>query len=390
MRRFELSDGKCHKYWEVASEGTSVTVRFGRIGTAGQTQTKSLADEAKARAELSKLVKEKTKKGYIEVVAAPTGDKPPTPAVPSPPVAKVPAAPPAPAADDGFIGAGQGYALAIRDGRVVARNAKGQILGSVPKDLREGDVGEQLSALVEWLGAHARAAVEWTETWMLRSLPVPTAAITSVWQDDAYRASLENLVIFAARADGSIDRDRGGLLKGSDEARGVGIVDRDGETSWIRTKTVFVPHPIVIDGLDDWRALATELGVTQGAQQLFREVFSRSADTPSGAREVTRYEGGAFKQLSHAIGTSKSLGYRVSGGSAVMRVVEQGRTVEARYWIGDEDPMAESVTGSLVWVDDKQSQLALEEVAPVAFSEGMRMAAAIYAKRFIEEKKEEA
>jgi predicted DNA-binding WGR domain protein len=66
MRRFEFSDGKSNKFWEIALEGNTFTVTFGRIGTSGQTQTKTFDTAAKAEAEHDKLVKEKTKKGYVE------------------------------------------------------------------------------------------------------------------------------------------------------------------------------------------------------------------------------------------------------------------------------------------------------------------------------------
>jgi hypothetical protein len=125
-------------------------------------------------------------------------------------------------------------------------------------------------------------------------------------------------------------------------------------------------------------------------QQLFREVFTKPADLAPGARAIERFSGGTFKQLNHAIGAAKTLGYRVSGGSAVARVLENGRTYEARYWIGDDDPASEAFTGSLGWVDDKQVEIAVDDVPPIALSEGMRMASAIYAKRVIEAKAEEA
>jgi predicted DNA-binding WGR domain protein len=41
-------------------------VRFGRIGTPGQSQTKAFADEAKAKREADSLIAEKLKKGYVE------------------------------------------------------------------------------------------------------------------------------------------------------------------------------------------------------------------------------------------------------------------------------------------------------------------------------------
>ena len=66
-RRFEFTEGTASKFWEVSVQGTQVTVRFGRIGTQGQTQTKSFPDEAAAAKHVDKLVREKTGKGYHEV-----------------------------------------------------------------------------------------------------------------------------------------------------------------------------------------------------------------------------------------------------------------------------------------------------------------------------------
>ena len=66
-RRFEFSDGKSNKFWEIAAGGTDVTVHFGRIGTQGQTQTKSFPDEGGAAKHATKLIEEKMKKGYVEV-----------------------------------------------------------------------------------------------------------------------------------------------------------------------------------------------------------------------------------------------------------------------------------------------------------------------------------
>jgi len=66
-RRFELAEGTSNKFWEIAVDGASHTVRFGRIGTAGQTKTKPFASEQAARADRDKLVREKLAKGYREV-----------------------------------------------------------------------------------------------------------------------------------------------------------------------------------------------------------------------------------------------------------------------------------------------------------------------------------
>ncbi|MCU0676516.1 MAG: DUF4132 domain-containing protein [Myxococcota bacterium] len=69
MRRFELVEGSSSKFWEIAQEGSTYTVCFGRIGTNGQTQTKDLGSDAAAASAVAKLIAEKTKKGYSEVGA---------------------------------------------------------------------------------------------------------------------------------------------------------------------------------------------------------------------------------------------------------------------------------------------------------------------------------
>ena len=66
-RRFELVEGKSRKFWEVAVAGQAVTVRYGRIGTQGQTSTKAFADAAAAAQHAAKLIAEKTAKGYSKV-----------------------------------------------------------------------------------------------------------------------------------------------------------------------------------------------------------------------------------------------------------------------------------------------------------------------------------
>ncbi|MEI8256878.1 MAG: WGR domain-containing protein, partial [Deltaproteobacteria bacterium] len=76
MRRFEFNEGTSSKFWEIDVEGSGFTVRYGRIGSEGQTQTKSFASDDKAKSEADKLVKEKSGKGYVETVSA--GSKPAT------------------------------------------------------------------------------------------------------------------------------------------------------------------------------------------------------------------------------------------------------------------------------------------------------------------------
>jgi DNA ligase-1 len=66
-RRFEFSAGNSNKFWECSVNGSEVTVRFGRIGTQGQTKVKSFSDAAAAAKDAEKLIHEKIGKGYSEV-----------------------------------------------------------------------------------------------------------------------------------------------------------------------------------------------------------------------------------------------------------------------------------------------------------------------------------
>jgi predicted DNA-binding WGR domain protein len=65
-RRLTCTEGGSSKFWEGAVEGASLTVRFGKIGTSGQTKTKTLASADAAARELGRLVEEKLGKGYVD------------------------------------------------------------------------------------------------------------------------------------------------------------------------------------------------------------------------------------------------------------------------------------------------------------------------------------
>lgn len=67
MERYEFSEGKSSKFWEAKVTGDTLTVRFGRLGTDGQTKEKRFPSADAAEKEKTKLVKEKLGKGYIKV-----------------------------------------------------------------------------------------------------------------------------------------------------------------------------------------------------------------------------------------------------------------------------------------------------------------------------------
>jgi predicted DNA-binding WGR domain protein len=60
----EFVDGQSSKFWEVAQDHCTVTVRYGRIGTQGQVQTKVFDTPERTKREVEKLTTEKLRKGY--------------------------------------------------------------------------------------------------------------------------------------------------------------------------------------------------------------------------------------------------------------------------------------------------------------------------------------
>jgi uncharacterized protein DUF4132 len=288
----------------------------------------------------------------------------------------------------GWIDAADGYALALDAGKLVARNAKGKRLSAVPRPLKDSAVAEQLEALRDWLAEHERACAATVEQWLLRSLPVPRAVLEQVWDDPAWRAPLENAVVVAVDGEGRGDAASAGLFRGVDRARGVGVVDLDGETVWLAAERIAIPHPILLPELDAWRELITQLDAVQGVSQLHRETHAKPADlaatATTTATTIDRFAEGKFAMLMHALGRARTLGYKVSGGYAVCQVWDRGAITEARYWIGSDSPEAETCTGPLSWVDHREHSLPIADVGPVAFSEGMRMASAIYAACVVE------
>jgi predicted DNA-binding WGR domain protein len=65
-RYFEFVEGTSNKFYEVAVAGNAVNTRYGRIGSPGQTQTKSFPDLAAAMKHANKLIEQKLGKGYVE------------------------------------------------------------------------------------------------------------------------------------------------------------------------------------------------------------------------------------------------------------------------------------------------------------------------------------
>ncbi len=65
-RYFEKADDKSSKFWEVVQNGSDMTTRWGKIGAAGQSKTKTFASDEAAAKQVAKLIAEKTAEGYVE------------------------------------------------------------------------------------------------------------------------------------------------------------------------------------------------------------------------------------------------------------------------------------------------------------------------------------
>lgn len=285
----------------------------------------------------------------------------------------------------GWVPAGADYEVSVDHGKVVARTVGGKPLKSLPKAVKDDEAVAGLRQLVEWLRRHEASCRAEVERWMIRSLPVPSGVVAQVWADEAWRAVLQDVVVVPVTAGGDWEVAAAGLLRDADEAKGLGVVDLDGESARITAGSVAIPHPVRLPDLDDLREFAADLGVEQGMLQLFREVWRKPAGEAEQRRELGRYAGARFKELRHVQSRAATSGYRVQGGTAVCRLWEEGATVEASVWIGDGDPSYETETSELTFTDAAGQAVAPGDVPPVAWSEGMRMAAALHAGRAVDE-----
>ena len=67
IRYFEFKDAHSNKFWEVSVAASTVTVRYGKIGTNGQTSVKELDSPEQAQEHATKQAAGKLKKGYQEL-----------------------------------------------------------------------------------------------------------------------------------------------------------------------------------------------------------------------------------------------------------------------------------------------------------------------------------
>lgn len=283
-----------------------------------------------------------------------------------------------------WLDSGNGYELTISDGEIRARNKKGKVLKSVPAAVKKTDAFADLNGLRAWLRNHDAECGITVETWLLRALPVPTAVLAEVWKDEAWRSWLYDLVIHPAD-NNSVT----GFLRDARADKGapqVSVVDLEGETRTINAKEVSIPHPVLFEEREALQEFAADLGVDQRFDQLFRAVYPRPEKTASASQmRLDTWSDARFEKSLFGANRARQAGFRVRGGYAVTHINEGDRLMEARYWIGaDQAPEAEAITGELQWtVND--DPVPVQDVGPISYSEGVRMATYIHAGRTIEE-----
>ena len=64
MKRFEAREENVDKFWEVFLAEKDYTVRWGRVNTEGNAQSKSFKDQNECVKEVDKVIKERLEKGY--------------------------------------------------------------------------------------------------------------------------------------------------------------------------------------------------------------------------------------------------------------------------------------------------------------------------------------
>ncbi|MFH8973632.1 DUF4132 domain-containing protein [Streptomyces sp. NPDC017890] len=286
----------------------------------------------------------------------------------------------------GWLAAGGTYEVALVEGRVAARLAsgttpagqEGEQQRSLPAEIRDRPEVVELQRFAEWLDRHAAECAAQVTDWMVSSLPVPTGLLARVWPDEAWRAALRDIVIVGATPQ------EVGFLRDADDSGELRVVNLDGETVRLAAPTVTMPHPVLLPGLEELRAFAAESGMTQGVEQIHRATWSKPTGTHGGADRITEFADAEYRSWFHLSSRATSLGYKISGSAIVDRIRDAGRVFTATVGMSDPYTEEKAWTGSLTWSDaDGHRRLPLTEVGPVAWSEGMRMAAALHAGRTV-------
>lgn len=266
------------------------------------------------------------------------------------------------------------YRIALTADGIVAQNAKGKQLKTVPAKVRKTPEYDRLDALDTFYHQHDRLCLDTVQGWFLTAEPVSALLVTSVRQDASWWSCLENLLVS--------DGETTGLLKGV-AGESVVLVDLDGE-SVTTGRDLVILHPALIDDLDDWREFAVDLGVTQRLDQLLRTVHRAPADPAEQKKELTWFADGKYSRAAHLLGRARGAGYTAGLDHVRVTTVTGAVTTVGEMSVDAWDPGEEATLGALsFWRDG--TELDPAEVDPVAWSETVRMGEYLYAGRTVGE-----
>lgn len=270
------------------------------------------------------------------------------------------------------------YGLRLDGEVIVVRNAKGRVLKTIPSKAKKTPEFEKLEALRMYLHQHSVRCGDTVREWFLKGLPIPMTLVIAVWPDPAWQSQLKDLVV---STDGGIT----GFLRNA-TADGLQIVDLDGETVSVpinEDALVLIPHPAIMEDLDDWREFAVELGINQGLDQLFRDIHIKPSDADGITEAISKYDGAQYERGGTLIGRSRGAGFTASLYAVSLVVMEEGVETTIELSVSGWDPSEEAELGRVYFTRDG-SMLSPENVGPIAWSEGIRMCEFVYAGRTIE------
>lgn len=283
-------------------------------------------------------------------------------------------------AESQWIAAGD-YSLVLVGDTILARNSKGRVLKTVPAKAKKTPEFDKLNNLRVYLEQHKKNCHNDVITWFLKGLPVPVRVISVVWPDPMWRGCLENLVVRVVGTGAE------GLLRAADE-QNLHLVDLDGENITVAvddSESVVFPHPAIISDITDWREFASELGIAQGIDQLFRDIYVKPTDVDGYRKAVRAYTNAEYDMGQTLVGRSRSGGFAANFQGVSLIVVEDGKEIQANLEVECWYPTDKAYLDELSFSHNGK-QLRFDEIGPIAWSEGIRMAEYVYAGRTAETK----
>lgn len=286
------------------------------------------------------------------------------------------------------------YQLALTADGVIARNAKGRALKTVPAKAKKTPEYEQLEALESFYAQHDRLCLDTVTGWFLTAKPVGAGLVAAVWDDPAWQSCLRDLLVDVGDAasggtpvTGLLRDARLGAADGGDPVAGaeLTIVDLDGETVTASGDAV-IAHPAVVEDLADWREFIVELGATQRIDQILRTVHPVPQDAAARKEVLGQFADGTYSRAAHLLGRARGAGYTATfDGVRVTTVTGDTETV-GEMAITAWEPTEEAELGELTfWREGSQVDPVSGDIDPVAWSETVRMGEFLYAGRTIKD-----